>query len=78
MTKKLAKTRNSRPLHRLVGWTRRVVLHGYVVPVFIWDHDSPPRMFLPTLTGEPVNLSDRKCTITIEWQANAKVSDSRE
>ena len=65
--KRLTKTRNFRPLDRLVG---RAVLHGYIVPAFNWDHGSPARMFLPTLTREPVNPSDRKCTITIEWEAN--------
>lgn len=46
----------------------RAVLHGYIVPVFNWDHGSPARLFMPTLTAVPVNSSDRKCTITIEWE----------
>ena len=52
----------------------RTVLHGYMVPSFNWDHGSPSRLFLPTLTREPVNSSDRKCTVTIVWEANAEVS----
>lgn len=60
--------------HDLPERPGRKVLRGYIVPAFTWDHNSPPRMFLPTLTPEPVNSSDRRCTITIEWEPNTELS----
>lgn len=68
MTTSKTKKRTKRPLERLVS--RRVkTLRGYIVPAFIWDHNDPPRMFLPTLTKEAVNPCDMECIITVRWKA---------
>jgi len=55
--------------------TGRIVLRGYLVPVFNWDHGSPERLFMPTMTRVPVNSSDKRCTVIVEWEANKEVSD---
>ena len=61
--------------HDLPERDGRKVLRGYIVPVFNWDHGYPERLFMPTLTRVPVNPSDRRCTITVEWDTTPSAND---
>lgn len=58
----------SKPVRKKRVVWRQITIRGYLCPVFSWDHNDPPRMFMPTLTKTRATECDHECVIVVKWK----------